>query len=134
MSIWRSRRSLERMLAYYEEIEDFTQGLTEADLRNDIKTLRAVTNNLIQIGELTDRVDDNIRACYPQVRWRGLKVFRNHLAHDYEGVGVSRIWEIAKVDLPFASTVMRQIYVKYTPRKKAQHYTYKPPITDNTPF
>lgn len=134
MSITKSRKSLERMLSYYLEIEEFTKGLTEADLRKDVKTLRAVTNNLIQIGELTSRVDDNIKACYPQVRWRGLKVFRNHLAHDYEGVSMARIWEISKVDLPFAASVLYQIYAQYASPKKAYKFKYKCKLDEKTPF
>lgn len=133
MSVIESKESLYKMLAYYIEIENFTQGFSQDDFLHDIKTVRAVTNNLIQLGELTTTVDNDIKATYPQVQWRGLKVIRNRLAHDYEEVTINRIWDIAKKDLPSNITVIRYIYDEFSkPKPKVQRVVDPKPIYDDT--
>ena len=52
------------------------------------------------LGQSVSRLSDALRAAHPEVDWRGIIGFRNVLVHDYLGINLTRVWEIAENELP----------------------------------
>ena len=67
-----------------------------------IDTLRqdATIRQLEVIGEAVKRLSPNIRIQYPEVPWRQIAGTRDVLIHDYMGVDIDRVWEIATREVP----------------------------------
>ncbi len=60
----------------------------------------AVLRNLQTMAESTRRISGELKAAHPEVEWHLIAAFRNVLVHDYLGIDVERIWEIAQRDVP----------------------------------
>jgi uncharacterized protein with HEPN domain len=59
-----------------------------------------VLRNLQTTAESTQRISEDLKATHPDVEWHRIAAFRNVLVHDYLGIDVERIWEIAQRDVP----------------------------------
>jgi len=55
---------------------------------------------LLQIGEHSHKLSDEIKKQYPDFKWGAAYRFRNVLGHDYEGVSFNAIWKSCKNDIP----------------------------------
>ena len=83
-----------------------------ASFVNDLKTFRAVTLSLIQIGELAYVAGEELKSGNPQIDWKGVSGLRHRLVHDYEDINHSLIWDIAKNQVPVLTKQLEQITVK----------------------
>ena len=80
-------------------IERYIEG-GEAMFFRDEKTQDSVVRNLQTLAESTTRLSDKIKAAQPEVDWAAVKRFRNVLVHDYLGLNMFRVWDIATHELP----------------------------------
>jgi uncharacterized protein with HEPN domain len=60
----------------------------------------AVLRNLQTMAESTQRLSETAKEGHPEIEWARVAAFRNVLVHDYLGIDVDRIWEIARRDVP----------------------------------
>ena len=60
----------------------------------------AVVRQLEIIGEAAKRISEESRSKYPDIPWRRMAGMRDVLIHDYMGVDLSMVWEVARRDLP----------------------------------
>lgn len=61
----------------------------------------AVTNCLLQLGELTTRLSEEFKASTSdEIDWIGLKVFRNICAHNYGSIRFDQTWNTMHTFLP----------------------------------
>jgi len=81
-------------------IEAYTATATYDEFLADTKTQDAVIRNLEIIGEATKNLSTELRAKYPHVPWRGMAGVRDRLFHDYFGVNLDIVWQIATGELP----------------------------------
>lgn len=66
----------------------------------DIRTRQAVVRTLHEITESVNRLEPLLGERYPEVPWREVRGFRNVVVHDYLGLKLARVWEIATLYLP----------------------------------
>lgn len=52
------------------------------------------------IGEACNALSSELKAQYPAIPWKPIIGFRNISIHEYFGVNLQLVWEIAKNDLP----------------------------------
>jgi uncharacterized protein with HEPN domain len=92
---------IEKIILYMEEIFDFSAETTTFEtFQADRKTIASCTMNLLQIGELTNKLDDDYIKQHLDIPWRKIVAVRNRLAHDYEGINLEVVWEIISEGLP----------------------------------
>jgi len=60
----------------------------------------AVIRQLEVIGEATKRLSLEVRSNHPDIPWRRIAGMRDVLIHDYMGVDLAAVWEVAQRDLP----------------------------------
>jgi len=70
------------------------------DFLRDHKTQNAVIRNIGIIGEAVKFLSDNIKKSHPHIPWKETAGTRDKLVHDYFGVNIDVVCNIAKEDLP----------------------------------
>jgi uncharacterized protein with HEPN domain len=83
-----------------QRIVTYTAGLTYGAFLRDTKTQDAVIRNLEIIGEATKNLSAELRVEYPDLPWKGMAGVRDRLIHDYFGVNLDIVWQIATAELP----------------------------------
>ncbi len=101
---------LAHILECIGKIERFTADGEERCMR-DALIQDAVLRNLEVIGEAVKRVPESFRQQYPQIPWRAIAGLRDILIPQYEGVDLTRIWQIVQADLP----VLKQALISILP-------------------
>jgi uncharacterized protein with HEPN domain len=95
-----------------DEIEQFTEGLTETDFTENKMVVRAIITDLIIIGEAVDKIPKNIKYNYRQIPWRTwerMRETRNELAHEYYNVKPEVLWSIVKHELPPLKPLIKEM-------------------------
>jgi uncharacterized protein with HEPN domain len=60
----------------------------------------AVIRQLEIMGEATKRLSQDVRSRYPDIPWKRMAGLRDVLIHDYFGVDLDMVWQIAQTYLP----------------------------------
>lgn len=79
-----------------EKILDYTARFKGADeFFKDTKTFDATMMNFVVIGEMADKLSDDLKAeTNDKVDWRRIVGFRNIIAHNYFGIDAEEVWQI----------------------------------------
>jgi len=83
-----------------QRITSYTETMRSVDFFKDIKTQDAVVRNLEIIGEATKNLSGEIRNGHPEIPWKNLAGMRDRLIHQYFGVNLDIVWDVAKEELP----------------------------------
>ena len=83
-----------------DRIGTYLGGMDDEAFLNDPMRQDAVTRQLEVVGEAARRLSDDYRDARPDVQGRAIIGLRNRLAHDYLGIDMTIIWEVATADLP----------------------------------
>jgi len=92
-------RIVKNIIGYAEKILSYCSALSEDTFLVDGKLVEACVFNLIQIGEATNRFDENFTAKYSNIPWSKMRGLRNRIVHNYEGIDIPLIWDIICNDL-----------------------------------
>lgn len=91
---------LDDILICMDKIHKYIDGMTYDEFENDSKTQDAIIRNIEVIGEAVKQLSDVMKAKYPGIPWKEIAGTRDRLIHDYFGVNIDIIWEIATIDIP----------------------------------
>lgn len=106
------RVRIAHILDSIDAVESYLDGLTLETFTNDAKTQDAVTRRLEIIGEAVkslDKLAPDLLAAHPDVPWKSIKGMREKLAHDYDTVSVTIIWNTATRELPLLRDAVRSL-------------------------
>ena len=96
------KESIDRIISYTSKMEydNFLQ---------DYKTQDAVIRNIEILGESAKLLSDETKGKYPNIPWSDIVGTRDKLIHDYFGVNIDVVWDIARNDIPSLSTQLKDI-------------------------
>jgi len=91
---------VEDMVEACKRVLEYTAGLDAAGLRADRRTVDAIVRNLEVLGEAAKRVSDTLRSRAPGVPWREFAGMRDVLIHDYFGIDLDIVCDVALAKVP----------------------------------
>jgi len=87
---------VQRLIKYCDKINDYMRPVKSFNEFISIpEKVDAVILNLEQIGETAKKLSLEIRKEYPKINWPSIIGLRNMISHEYEGVKLEIIYEIA---------------------------------------
>ncbi len=73
---------------------------------------RFATSKQIQIiGEACTRISSSVKDRHTEIEWKNIVGFRNISIHEYFGVNLQIVWQIAQNDLPALSSNSHQFWM-----------------------
>ncbi|MCK6530752.1 DUF86 domain-containing protein [Myxococcota bacterium] len=97
------------MLQAADRIREFTRGLDLDGFRADVRTIQAVTYNLLIVGESAGHLPAAVLERYPAIPWHRVRGIRNVIVHEYFDVRPDVIWETAQSDIPALVEVLNRM-------------------------
>ena len=88
------------MLDACERVQEFSDGMDQAALLEDVRTHHATLDNLAPIGEAATHIPDSVRDSHPNVPWRSIVGARNVIMHVYLGIDDNLIWLMVSRSVP----------------------------------
>lgn len=95
----RDRVYLQHILDACQKVESYI-GIGQDSFLRESHWQDAVIRQLEIIGEATKRLSQKFREDNPLIPWRRIAGLRDVLIHDYFGVDVTAVWEVATREIP----------------------------------
>jgi uncharacterized protein with HEPN domain len=97
----KDQHCLESIIEAIDRIIEYTSDIKSADdFNNDYRNFDATMMNFVVIGEMVDKISDELKGKHPEIEWIKIKGFRNIVAHDYFGIDAEEVWQIIKNKIP----------------------------------
>ncbi len=96
---WRFR--IQDILDAVQLIIGYTENMTFEQFQKDQKTVDAVLQQLMIIGEAASHVPDETVVKAPDIDWKRIRGIRNVIVHEYFRVSKQIVWNTVEEDLPF---------------------------------
>ncbi|GAB1475747.1 DUF86 domain-containing protein [Bacillota bacterium] len=94
-----NQQIIHKIINYINSVLKYTNHINYDEFQNNSMIVEACVFNLSQIGELTNKLDEDYIIAYPDVPWFKMRGLRNRRVHDYEGINLNLIWEIIDNDI-----------------------------------
>lgn len=91
---------LQDMLDSIAAIEEFIEGISINNFKQDKKTVFAVIRAIEIIGEAAKNIPESFRSKYSNVPWRAIAGRHDKLIHQYFGVDIDVLWKTTQQDVP----------------------------------
>lgn len=91
---------IREMLEAVRAIQDYTDGLRYEQFRQDRFVQDAVAMNLIVIGEAAKHIPAHAKQQHKSIPWNKLAKLRNFIAHEYNRLDLSIVWQVILNELP----------------------------------
>lgn len=104
-----SRQYLEDVLEAVARIRSYISGYDQDSFASDLKTQDAVLRNLGIIGEAVGKIPETVEISAPDVEWRKIRALRNILVHEYFGINLPIVWDVAQNKLTPVAQACRKI-------------------------
>ena len=110
----RDKRILQKILKYCEKITKAHQMFQEdkalfVDEEEGFVYRDAVSMLLLQIGELSKSLTEEMRQAHLDIPWRDIIRMRDVAAHHYEAWSYDRAWDSSRNDVPALAEKVRLI-------------------------
>lgn len=109
----RDKIHLERILESIERTNFHLAGFEYIYFEEDRKTYDAVLMQLVNIGEMVNRLSDSFSEKHGDLPWHQIIGMRNQIAHGYFEIDPKEVWNTAKNDLPELKKQIKQILDNY---------------------
>ena len=104
-----SRLFLQDILDSAAKVQVYTADMAQEAFETNDLVYDAVIRNLEVIGEAAKQTPLDLRAAAPEIPWRMICGFRDHLAHAYFGLDNDTVWEVVTTELPALIHAVRRL-------------------------
>lgn len=101
---------LQHILDAAGEVEIYLENVSREQFIGNSEKRFATIKQIEIIGEACNALSIELKEQYPAIPWKQIVGFRNISIHEYFGVNLQLVWEIAKNDLPELKEKMRAIF------------------------
>ena len=106
----KDQHCIESIIEAIDRIIEYTTDIKSADdFNNDYRNFDATMMNFVVIGEMVDKISDELKSNHPEIEWIKIKGFRNIVAHDYFGIDAEEVWQIIRNKIPDLKSALRQL-------------------------
>ena len=93
---------IKKMIKYCNDIQTLMVRFDKdfEQYKKDISFQYACNMCIIQMGELANRLSDEVKETNKDIPWRAIRGMRNLHAHDYENVDLEIVWNTLVEDIP----------------------------------
>ncbi|MCK4551573.1 MAG: DUF86 domain-containing protein [Tenericutes bacterium] len=92
----KDKEYMKRLIKYCEKIVMYMKEVKSyEDFSSNLEKVDAVILNLEQIGETAKKLSDGGKKVYPDINWLSIIGLRNMISHEYEGIKLEIIYDIA---------------------------------------
>ena len=98
---------LRQMLRFIAHIDRRLAGMSEADFHADRDEIDLAAYRFQMMGEAARRFSEALKARHPVIKWSGIVGMRNVIAHDYEGIASTVMWNAVQDELGALAQVCR---------------------------
>lgn len=97
----RDRKYLERIINYSNKIARYLEEVTTMEeFESNEEKVDAVLLNLEQIGETAKKISEEFKNTRSTIEWNKIIGLRNLISHEYEGVDLTIIYNVATINIP----------------------------------
>jgi uncharacterized protein with HEPN domain len=91
---------IQHILDAIDEIETYLTSVEFDDFFNNSEKRFATIKQIEIIGEACNHISQDVKQEHPEIQWAQINGFRNISIHEYFGVNIRIVWDIATSDLP----------------------------------
>jgi len=95
-----------------EKITEYVKGLEFDEFEESDMTIDAVIRNFQIIGDAVKSLPTDVREHYSDIPWREMAGFRDVIVHNYDGIDITYVWDVAQKDIPDLLQKLKNIPVK----------------------
>jgi uncharacterized protein with HEPN domain len=105
----RDYQIINKILQEINVLEDLIEGFDLGKFIDDERTKRAACMTLINIGELTKNLTEDLKQAYGSVPWRAIAGMRDITAHKYQTLKMGDVWVTLVNDIPNLKIQLKDI-------------------------
>jgi uncharacterized protein with HEPN domain len=91
---------LEYILECIDLIEEYSEGVAEAEFSGSTPLQDMIVRRIEIIGEAVKNLPDDLKREHPEIPWRDIAGLRDTVVHQYFGLDLGLIWDVVKKDIP----------------------------------
>ncbi|MCR5309238.1 MAG: DUF86 domain-containing protein [Bacilli bacterium] len=95
----KTRGILINVIKHCKRIEDKIKNVDEISFYNNDDVKEIVCFNIIQIGELIKKINNDFLMKYTKMPWSNIKGMRDWVAHGYGTIDFIKVWNTALFDI-----------------------------------
>ncbi len=91
---------LEHILECIDLIENYSDGIAEAEFMKSVSLQDMIIRRIEIIGEAVKNLPDELKKEHPEIPWRDIAGLRDIVVHQYFGLDLELIWDVVEKDIP----------------------------------
>ena len=106
----KDKKYLERIINYSNKIIRYLEEITSIEeFESNEEKVDAVLLNLEQIGDTAKKLSEEFKDNISTIEWNKIIGLRNLISHEYEGVDLTIIYNVATINIPELLKLLEEV-------------------------